>query len=215
MFRNAAYGPNISAFEVLPLINHYSRLIMYMLALTAILKTSAYEFCSYHYHKDNLHSGEASISLADLEDLQAKEVCSVPPTYWELEKTLGTSVAGRVPFAINCSFNICILVAVPVTTVFTMAALVFSLIKVNDVRAFNDGTLLYVISSVTFLDSIGVAVAFLLPRAITEKPLKIIMVVSVNFDPFEIKYLPPLNFYYVKLFESMIFITAIFSIIFL
>jgi hypothetical protein len=202
LFRNAAYGPNISAFEVLPLINHYSRLIMYMLALTAILKTSAYEFCSYHYHKDNLHSGEASISLADLEDLQAKEVCSVPPTYWELEKTLGTSVAGRVPFAINCSFN-------------TMAALVFSLIKVNDVRAFNDGTLLYVISSVTFLDSIGVAVAFLLPRAITEKPLKIIMVVSVNFDPFEIKYLPPLNFYYVKLFESMIFITAIFSIIFL
>jgi hypothetical protein len=37
-----------------------------------------------------LHAGEASISLADLEALQAKVVCSVPLTYWELEKTLGT-----------------------------------------------------------------------------------------------------------------------------
>jgi PAS domain-containing protein len=36
-----------------------------------------------------LQSGEASISLADLETLQAKEVRSVPLTYWELEKALG------------------------------------------------------------------------------------------------------------------------------
>ncbi len=37
-----------------------------------------------------LHAGDASVSLADLEALQAKEVRSVPLTYWELEKTLGT-----------------------------------------------------------------------------------------------------------------------------
>jgi hypothetical protein len=52
LFKNAANDPNKSAFEVLPLINHYSRLIMCMLALTAILKMSAYEFFCYHYHKD-------------------------------------------------------------------------------------------------------------------------------------------------------------------
>jgi hypothetical protein len=37
-----------------------------------------------------LHAGDASVSLADLEALQAKEVRAVPLTYWELEKTLGT-----------------------------------------------------------------------------------------------------------------------------
>jgi hypothetical protein len=37
-----------------------------------------------------LNSGETSISLADLEALQAKEVRSVPLTYWELEKHLGS-----------------------------------------------------------------------------------------------------------------------------
>jgi len=37
-----------------------------------------------------LNSGDASISLADLEALQAKEVRSVPLTYWELEKHLGS-----------------------------------------------------------------------------------------------------------------------------
>lgn len=41
--------------------------------------------CLYGY----LHSGDASVSLADLETLQAKEACSVPLTYWELEKMLG------------------------------------------------------------------------------------------------------------------------------
>ena len=56
-FKNAANGPNKSAFEVLPLINHYSRLIMCMLALTAILKMSAYEFFCYHYHKDKFNIG--------------------------------------------------------------------------------------------------------------------------------------------------------------
>jgi len=37
-----------------------------------------------------LNSRDASISLADLEALQAKEVRSVPLTYWELEKHLGS-----------------------------------------------------------------------------------------------------------------------------
>jgi hypothetical protein len=36
-----------------------------------------------------LNAGEATCSLADLEALTAKEVRSVPLTYWELEKTLG------------------------------------------------------------------------------------------------------------------------------
>jgi len=37
-----------------------------------------------------LQTGDAAISLADLETLQAKEVRSVPLSYWELEKTLGS-----------------------------------------------------------------------------------------------------------------------------
>lgn len=36
-----------------------------------------------------LNSSETGIMLADLEVLKAKEVRSVPLTYWELEKTLG------------------------------------------------------------------------------------------------------------------------------
>jgi hypothetical protein len=36
-----------------------------------------------------LNAGEATCSLSDLELLQAKEVRSVPVTYWELEKSLG------------------------------------------------------------------------------------------------------------------------------
>ncbi len=36
-----------------------------------------------------INAGEASCSLADLETLTAKEVRSVPLTYWELEKALG------------------------------------------------------------------------------------------------------------------------------
>jgi hypothetical protein len=36
-----------------------------------------------------LQAGEMAVSLKDLETLQAKEVRSVPLTYWELEKTLG------------------------------------------------------------------------------------------------------------------------------
>lgn len=37
-----------------------------------------------------LQSGETLMLLADLEALQAEEACSVPVTYWELEKMLGT-----------------------------------------------------------------------------------------------------------------------------
>ena len=36
-----------------------------------------------------LQQGDTSISLADLESLQSKELRSVPLTYWELEKSLG------------------------------------------------------------------------------------------------------------------------------
>jgi hypothetical protein len=36
-----------------------------------------------------LQAGELAVSLQDLEALQAKEIRSVPLTYWELEKTLG------------------------------------------------------------------------------------------------------------------------------
>jgi hypothetical protein len=36
-----------------------------------------------------LTAGDATCSLSDLEALSAKEVCSVPLTYWELEKSLG------------------------------------------------------------------------------------------------------------------------------
>jgi hypothetical protein len=36
-----------------------------------------------------LQQGDTSISLADLESLQSKELQSVPLTYWELEKSLG------------------------------------------------------------------------------------------------------------------------------
>jgi hypothetical protein len=36
-----------------------------------------------------LTAGDATVSLVDLESLQAKEIKSIPLSYWELEKTLG------------------------------------------------------------------------------------------------------------------------------
>jgi len=37
-----------------------------------------------------LQTGDTSVSLTDLENLQVKEIRSVPLSYWELEKTLGS-----------------------------------------------------------------------------------------------------------------------------